>query len=156
MILQGYLLYVLYLSITIKHFKVYKQHNILFSENDYFSHFIRRPVSSKQRSIFKNWKRFFILTLSYTITSLIFTHVLHIGIIEVIFRGKMFRFQNDCSSHQMKRIVYIKWRWILRKCVTYPNFVKLCNLFYFIFWDIMLNLILSRDWWLSRVNSYGV
>ena len=38
----------------------------------------------------------------------VFTQVLHIGKVEVIFKGKMFRFQNDCSSHQIKIIVYIK------------------------------------------------
>ena len=39
--------------------------------------------------------------------------VLQIGSSKVIFRGKMFSFQNDCSSHQIKINFYIKRRWIL-------------------------------------------
>ena len=43
-----------------------------FSENDCFSHFIQRPISSNWRQNFKNWKSFFIITSLSTITSLIF------------------------------------------------------------------------------------
>ena len=91
----------------------FKSNIAYFSKNDGFSHFIQRPVSSKWRKMFKNWKSFSSKHYDIQKNLSVFTHLLQIGRNKVIFRGTMFRFRNDCYSHPIKVIVYIKWRWIL-------------------------------------------